>query len=434
MIRCLACFCALALSAQTPLAVKAGRLVDVRQGKVLGERILIIRGGKVEAVLGPKEAIPANARVLDLSAYTVMPGLIDCHTHLVGDIQGASAAGPLERSREQELLSGIRNAKVTLRAGFTTVRDVGTYRAFVDVALRDAIQDGTVEGPRMQVCGAYLTVSKGSGDVTGLAPDVVVPPDMRMGVADSVDGVRQRVRELMNGGANFIKIMATGAVLTRGTRPGVEEFSEDELRAAVQTAAKYGAKVTAHAHGAEGIKNAIRAGVQCIEHASLIDEEGLLLAKQRGTILSMDIYNCDYIDTEGRRQGWPEEFLRKNLETGEAQRQAFRRAHDLGLKLVFGTDAGVFPHGLNGRQFAIMERFGMSPMEAIQSATIRAAENLGLEGAVGTLEPGHFADLVAVQGDPIANIRLLESIPIVMKGGQVVHRAGSESEKDKEHP
>ena len=276
----------------------------------------------------------------------------------------------------------------------------------------------------MQVCGAYLTVSKGAGDMVGLAPDVAVPADMRMGVADSPDSVRKRVRELMNGGANFIKIMATGAVLTKGTLPGVVEFSEEELHAAVETAAHYGAKVTAHAHGAEGIKNAIRAGVQCIEHASLIDEEGLKLAKARGTTLSMDIYNCDYIDTEGRKQGWPEEFLRKNLETAQAQRDAFRKAHALGLKLVFGTDAGVYPHGMNARQFKVMTQYGMSPLEAIQAATIRAAENLGLTGQVGSLEPGAYADLVAVRGDPTADVSLLEAIPVVMKGGRFIKQAG----------
>jgi imidazolonepropionase-like amidohydrolase len=434
MIRYCLFLWALALSAQAPLAVKTGHLVDVRQGKVLEGSVLVIRDERVEAVLGPKDALPANARVLDLTAYTVLPGLIDCHTHLVGEIQGASPAAVLEHSREQDLLAGIRHAKTTLHAGFTTVRDMGTLRACVDVALRDAIQDGTVEGPRMQVCGAYLTVSKGAGDMTGLAPDVAVPADMRLGVADSVPAVRQRVRELLNGGADFIKIMATGAVLTRRTKPGVVEFSEDELRAAVQMAAAYGAKIAAHAHGAEGIKNAIRAGVQSIEHASMIDEEGLLLAKQKGTVLSMDIYDCDYIDTVGRKESWPDEFLRKNLETGEAQRRAFKRAHELGVKVVFGTDAGVFPHGLNGRQFAIMVHWGMSPMAALQTATLRAAENLGLEDRVGSLESGHYADLIAVKGDSLTDIRLLEAIPFVMKGGRVIIQPMTPPDGTREQP
>jgi imidazolonepropionase-like amidohydrolase len=214
----------------------------------------------------------------------------------------------------------------------------------------------------------------------------------------------------------------------------VVEFSEDELRAAVQMAAAYGAKIAAHAHGAEGIKNAIRAGVQSIEHASMIDEEGLLLAKQKGTVLSMDIYDCDYIDTVGRKESWPDEFLRKNLETGEAQRRAFKRAHELGVKVVFGTDAGVFPHGLNGRQFATMVQWGMSPMAAIQAATLHAAENLGLEDRVGSLESGHYADLIAVKGDPLTDIRLLEAIPFVMKGGRVIIQPMTPPDGTREQP
>jgi imidazolonepropionase-like amidohydrolase len=239
----------------------------------------------------------------------VVPGLIDCHTHLVDQMQSAGAAAPLEKSAAQQAFIGARHARLTLLAGFTTVRDVGTWRVFVDAALRDAIDEGLVTGPRMAVAGTYITTSRGAGDITGIAPDVVLPPEMRAGVADSAAEVRKRVRELLNGGADFIKIMATGAVLTRGTRPGVSEFSEGEMRAAVEEAAKSGARVTAHAHGAEGIKNAVRAGVQSIEHGSLIDDEAIRLMKERGVYLVADIYNGDYIATEGRRLGWPEEFL-----------------------------------------------------------------------------------------------------------------------------
>lgn len=410
----------LPLAAQGGVAIRAGRLVDVVRGVVLKDRLILIRAGRVVSIQEGASAAPAGTEVLDLSAYTVLPGLIDCHTHLVGEIQGASAAAPLEHSAAQDLVSGLRHARSTLQAGFTTVRDVGTFRAFVDLALRDAIAEGVVEGPRMAACGAYITTSTGSGEVAGIASDVILPREMRAGVADSELEVRQRVRELLNGGADFIKIMATGAVFTKGTRPGVPEFSEAELRAAVQEAAKYGAKVTAHAHGAEGIKNALRAGVQCIEHASLIDDEGLRLAKEKGAFLSMDIYNADYSDVVGREQHWPEEYLRKNLETAEAQRQRFRKAVTAGVKVVFGTDAGIFPHGDNGKQFAFMVQYGMTPMMAIQAATVRAAENLGWQDRVGSLEPGRFADLVAVKGDPLAEIRLLEKIPVVIKGGRVV--------------
>lgn len=413
---------ALPLVAQAPLAIRVGRLVDVVRGQVLQDRTILVREGRVVRVEAGSAAVPAGATTLDLSGYTVLPGLIDTHTHLVGDIQGASAAAPLERTGAQDLVAGLRHARATLRAGFTTVRDVGTLRAFTDVTLRDAIAEGTVEGPRMAVCGTYITTRSGSGDLTGIAPDVRLPADMRLGVADSEAEVRARVRQLLNGGADFIKIMATGAVFTKGTRPGVPEFSEAELRAAVQEAAKYGARVTAHAHGAEGIKNALRAGVQCIEHASLIDDEGIRLAKEKGAFLSMDIYNGDYSDEVGRREHWPEEFLRKNLETTEVQRQGFRKAVAAGVKVVFGTDAGIYPHGDNAKQFAFMVRWGMSPLQAIQAATIRAAEDLGWEDLVGSLEPGRFADLVAVKGDPLSDIRLLERIPIVVKGGLVVKR------------
>jgi imidazolonepropionase-like amidohydrolase len=250
--------------------------------------------------------------------------LIDCHTHLIGDVQDAPLA-PLERSGAQEALVGVRNARATLLAGFTTVRDVGTYRALVDVALRDAINDGTVIGPRMSVTGAYVTVTAGAGEVTGMAPDGVLPPDFRFGVANSANEVRQRVRAILNGGADFIQLLATGAVLTRGTKPGASEFTEEEIRAAVDQAAQYGTFVAAHAHGADGIKNAVRAGVRSIEHGSLIDDEGIALMKARGTYLVADIYNGDYIATVGREQKWPEEFLRKNEETTEAQRAGFRK-------------------------------------------------------------------------------------------------------------
>lgn len=403
--------------------VRAGRLIDVDRGQVLVNQLIIIRGERIESVQAGSGAIPRGARVIDLSRYTVLPGLIDCHSHLVGEIQEPSPAAPLEHSEAEDAFLGARNARATLLAGFTSVRDVGTYRAFVDVALRDAINQGIVVGPRMEVAGAYVTVSSGGGEVTGIAHDVILPPSMRAGVADSPGEVRQRVRELLNGGADFIKIIATGAVLTSGTKPGVAEFSEEEMRAAVEEAAQYGTFVAAHAHGAEGIKMAVRAGVRSIEHGSLADDEALQLMKEHGTWLVADIWNGDYIASEGRRQGWSEEILRKNDETTETQRQAFRKAVALGVRIAYGTDSGVYPHGMNARQLPYMVRYGMTPMQAVQSATIDAARLMGWESRVGSVSTGKYADLIAVQGDPLADLGLLANVEFVMKGGAIYKSA-----------
>jgi len=411
-------FIAFSQSAPGLTVIKAGKMIDTESGKILSSQLIFVRGEKIEYVRSGDSNIPKDATVVDLSDYLVTPGLIDCHTHLV-DLQSPSPAGPLEKSEAAYAFEGVRNAKKTLLAGFTSVRDVGTWRVFTDAALRDAINDGTVPGPRMQVAGTYITTSSGSGDITGIAHDINLPPTMRFGVANSVDEVKQKVRELLNGGADFIKIMATGAVLTSGTKPGVPEYSEQELKAAVTEAAKYGAQVTSHAHGADGIKNAVRAGVQSIEHGSLIDDEGIALMKKQGTYLVADIYNGDYIDEVGKIQNWPEEYLRKNTETTDAQRSGFRKAVSAGVQIAYGTDSGVYPHGWNAKQLPYMIKYGMTPMQAIQSATIAAARLLKWDHEVGSIREGKYADIIAVKGNQLGDLSQFEKVEFVMKGGVI---------------
>jgi imidazolonepropionase-like amidohydrolase len=400
--------------------LRAGKLVDVERGRVLIDQVIRIEDERIVDVSDYAPDVSSTQRIVDWSAYTVLPGLMDMHTHLVGDISSSDIAAPLYSSAARDALQGVANARSTLRAGFTTVRDVGCYRAFTDVALRDAIESGIVEGPRMFVAGAYITVSGGGGEVTGFAPDVAVPAEMRRGVANSEVEVRQRVRELIRGGATFIKLIATGAVLTAGTTPGASEYSEAEIRAAVDEAAQYGIFVTAHAHGAEGIKRAVRAGVRSIEHASYLDDEGIALMKQRGTWLVADIYNGDYIAEIGRRDHWSEEILRKNDETTQRQRDGFAKAAKAGVRIAFGTDSGVYPHADNARQFAYMVRYGLTPMEAIRAATINAAQLLAKEKEIGSVAPGKLADIIAVEGDPLADVDRLRSMRGVIKAGRQI--------------
>jgi imidazolonepropionase-like amidohydrolase len=357
--------------------------------------------------------------MLDLDGLTVVPGLIDCHAHLIGDLE-ASWIPAVSTTAAQEAFTGVRNARDTLMAGFTTVRDLGAYRAFVDVALRDAIDRGIVTGPRMAVAGAFVTVPGGGGALAGLAPDIELPPDLRFGIVTSVDDVRRVVRALLHGGADLIKVIATGAVLTRGTSPGASEMSEEEIRAAVEEAGRYGAFVAAHAHGAEGIKSAVRAGVRSIEHGSLIDDEGIELMLEHATYLVADIYCGDWIATEGRRQGWPADTLRKNDETTGAQRDGFRRAVAAGVSIAYGTDSGVYPHGRNAHQLSYMVRHGMTALGALRSATRDAAELMGWSDRVGAIAAGRYADLIAVAGDPLDEIGVLERPMVVVKGGVVV--------------
>lgn len=418
-------FCSLAIAQENVTAIRAGKLIDVDAGSVLINQVVLIRGEKIEAV-GRDLAIPAGAQVIDLSNMTVLPGLIDCHTHLIGNANELDPLAELRHTSAERAFESIPNARKTLEAGFTTVRDVGTYRALVDLALRDAINRGDVVGPRMFAVGAYITISGGAGALTGFAPDITLPWDLRFGQADSPYEVRKRVRELANLGVDWIKVLATGAVLTHGSNPGAEEFTPEELNAAVDEAHKFGLKVAAHAHGAQGIKNAVRAGVASIEHGTLIDDEDIALMKQHGTYLVADIYDEEFIQGEGKRNGMPKDFLEHDANLGQIQRENFRKAVKAGVKIAFGTDAGVYPHGQNARQFAYMVQYGLTPMQAIQSATAWAADLLGKSDVLGSIRPRKYADIVAVEGDPLQNIRLLEQVQFVMKAGKVYKQPQSE--------
>ncbi len=398
-------------------AIRAGKLIDVDAGRVLNNQIILVRGGKIEAI-GENLAVPAGATIIDFSKMTVLPGLIDCHTHLA-DLGDSEPLLVLQKTAAESAYAVIPNARVTLLAGFTTVRDVGVYRAFSDVALRDAIAQGIVIGPRMFVAGAYITISEGAGAMTGMAWDISLPLDLRYGEANSPWEVRQKIRELAHRGADHIKILATGAVLTHGSNPKSVEFTPEELQAAVDEARNFGLRVEAHAHAAEGIKNAIRAGVASIEHATLIDDEGIALAKEHGTYLDMDIYDEECIQDASKENKRPADFLEHDRDLGETHRRNFTKAVRAGVKMSFGTDAGVCPHGINARQFAFMVKYGMTPMQAIQSATSNAADLLGKSDLLGSLRPGKYADIIAVSGDPLENIRLLENVKFVMKEGKI---------------
>lgn len=398
--------------------IHAGRLIDPGTGAVSTDRLVRIVDGRIASV-GPWSGATGN-ETIDWSGYTVLPGLIDLHTHVAdGFGETSDPAEPLKHREAETILKGADNARAMLRSGFTTVRDVGVYRGLTDVSLRDAIDRGWVEGPRMFVAGGYITIPGGGGAVTPLDKSVVVPPEFRVGEVRNPAEARERVSYLLDHGADFIKLIATGAVLAIGSVPGALELTPEEMKAACDEAKLHGSYCIAHAHGTEGIKAAIRAGARTIEHASYLDAEGIEMAKAAGVWLDMDIYNGDWIGEEGTKEGWPEEYLRKNRETTEIQREGFAEAVKAGAKMTFGTDAGVYPYGLGARQFAYMVKYGMTPMQAIQAATSEAARALGKEGQVGSLAPGAYGDLIAVDGDPLTDIRTLEHVGAVVKGGEL---------------
>src|SRR3989454_1702969 len=386
---------------------------------VRNDQVILIRDNKIEAV-GKDLAIPAGTKVIDLSKMTVLPGLIDCHTHLAdGAADNGDPLSYLKKTSAQVALESVPNARKMLESGFTTVRDVGVYRALTDIALRDAIARGYVVGPRMFVAGAYVTITGGAGAMTGFAPDIQVPWDLHYGEANSPWEVRQRIRRLVNDGADHIKVLSTGAVLTHGSNPKSQEFTPEELQAAVDEAAHFGLRVEAHAHSPERIKNAIRAGVASIEHATVIDDAGIAMAKEYGTYLDMDIYDEECIQEAGKLGKIPKDFLQHDFALGQIQRDNFRKAARAGVKMAFGTDAGVCAYGTSARQFAFMVKYGMTPMQAIQTATTSAADLLRHADELGSIKPGKYADVIAVSGDPLQDINVLENVQLVMKDGKV---------------
>jgi imidazolonepropionase-like amidohydrolase len=407
------------------IAIRCGRLIDGVLAAAHYGSIVVIRGGRIVSIepdTGRAAAAAAILPVLDLREYTCLPGLIDMHTHLTDRPEDtADLRVYFSRPDESSLVQAQENAAETLRAGFTSVRNVGTYVAGSDVLLREAINHGNIAGPRMQVSGPYLTVPRGGGDL--YVPEFREPEDnarFHFGVARGSTEFQERAEVILSTGADLLKVIASGAVLAHGGVPGAAEMTREEIAAVVDVAHRNGRKVAAHAHGAESIRAAIEAGADTVEHASYLDDAGIAAARKRGDVaLAMDVYNGDYIDTEGRRQGWPEEFLRKNLETTELQRQAFTKAVRSRIPIVYATDAGVYPHGLNARQFPIMVARGMRPMAAIQSATSVAARFMGWDKDVGALEPGKFGDLIAVRGDPLTDIAVLQKVEVVIKGGLV---------------
>jgi len=397
------------------LAIRAARLIDGRGGAPILNAVILVDSTRITAV-GTRLPIPSGTRVIDLGNATVLPGLIDCHTHITGGDPGDYYESLFRRSPIDYAVASPTFARRTLEAGFTTVRDVGSGE-FIDVALRRAIDSGLAVGPRMQVATLAIGSTGGHNDIVGFSPYIKF--GQFSGVADGVDEIRKLVRFEVKNGADVIKLIASAGVLTEEQSVGAPQYTQEEMNAAVQEAAQWGRKVAAHAHGAEAIKRAVRAGVASIEHGSLLDDEGIRLMKERGTYLVADIYNDDYILSEYKRLNFPQKILDKEALVGKQQRENFRRAARAGVKIAYGTDAGVYPHGWNGKQFAFMVRYGLTPMQAIQSATTSAADLLGWTDKVGAVAPGLYADLIAVDGDPLSDITELERVKFVMKGGIV---------------
>ncbi|HEU4854792.1 MAG TPA: amidohydrolase family protein [Nitrosospira sp.] len=397
-----------------PEAIHCGSLLDVRAGRLIEDQVVAWDKDGVIIYAGPASLSPDGITPIDLSGLTCLPGLIDVHTHITWDPQNSGYKG-LGISVPREAVTGVKNARLLLLSGFTSIRNVGASH-YTDVAVRDGVNAGEIPGPRMIVSGPPLTITGGHCDKNLLPSEFSVKAE---GVADGPWVVRQKVREVIKFGADVIKICASGGVLSKGDSPGTEQYTLEEMQAIVSEAHRLERKVAAHAHGAESIKDAIRAGVDSVEHCSFIDDKGIRLAKEHGAYLVFDIYNDDYILSHGEKNGVLPESLEKERQLGRLQRENFRKAFQAGARMAFGTDSGVYPHGDNAKQFAKMVEWGMRPVDAIRAATINAADLLGQSGKLGILEKGYYADIIAVRGNPLEDITILEDVSFIMKGGKV---------------
>ena len=396
----------------------AAKMVDVETGKLVDHPLIGVRDGRIVSLVDRRTtSLPANGKLVDLGNRTLLPGLIDMHVHLdsLAEVGGYNS---LQYTDSFWSMVAVKNARDMLNAGFTTVRNVGSDERN-DIGLKQAIDAGYASGPRIVPAGYALGATGGHCDSTFLPPSLETPQE---GVADGEQGLRSEVRRQRKYGAEVIKVCATGGVFSRNTEPGQQQLSENELRAIADEAHQWGLRVAAHAHGATGIKAAIRAGIDTIEHASLVDEEGIKLAaaRKQPVWFSMDIYNTDYTQAEGAKNGVLEDNLRKDREVAQIQRDNFRKAHKAGVRMVFASDAGVMPHGQVGGQFKVMVDYGMTPIEAIQAATRNAAQALGRDKDVGAIAVGRYADMIAVDGNPLTNARELESVDVVIKGGELI--------------
>lgn len=392
--------------------VHAGHLLDVKTGKMLNNVLVTIKGDRIASV-SSGQATSKGAHVIDLPSATLLPGLIDAHTHLTFDPNfGYQELGV---SIPKEALIGAKNARITLEAGFTTVRNVGAS-GYTDIALRDAINEGMVPGPRIDASGPPLSITGGHCDQNLLPYEWHAKSD---GAADGVEGVQHKVREIIKYGADVIKVCATGGVLSKGDDPQASQYTLEELKAIVADAHRLGRKVAAHAHGAQGIAWAAEAGVDSIEHGSYIDDNGISIMKEHGTYLVPTQYLADWMRENATRIGLPAMYAEKMKSVTAVARQNVTKAFRAGVKIAFGTDAAVYPHGLNAHEFAVYVQMGMTPLQAIQTATVNAADLLGWSDRIGSIEPGKFADIVAVDGDPTKDVTLLEHPVFVMKGGTV---------------